>query len=183
MSFLPKDYEIPQAASNYMKLEQGTNQFRVLSSPILGNEYWVEEDGKRKPIRVRLGETIDLNDVPEPDKIKHFWAFVVLDRADNKIKILELTQKSLQRSLRGLSQDEDWGDPKGTKGYDIVITREGEKLETKYELNPKPHKKLEDGVEALYKDMNINLEALFDGDDPFESQDVKDIKDVLGIDE
>jgi len=33
-SFLPVDYEVPNAKSNYMKLKEGINRFRILSSPI-----------------------------------------------------------------------------------------------------------------------------------------------------
>lgn len=168
MAFLPDKYEVPSTSDKYMKFKPGKNQFRVLSEPIMGNEYWVEEDGKRKPIRKKMSEEIILEEVPEPDKIRHFWAMVVFDYADEKIKILEITQKSIMGSMTNLSRDDDWGDPIGGKGYDIVVTRDGEGKETRYEVSPKPKsKKLPDGVEQLYKDMKINLNALYDGLDPY----------------
>jgi len=68
------------------------------------------------------------------------------------------------KAIRNLVNDEDWGDP---KNYDLVVTREGEGLETEYSVNPKPKTELDKGIQVFYKDLNINLEALFDGDDPF----------------
>lgn len=103
----------------------------------------------------------------ELDMPKHFWAMVVFDYTDKKVKILEITQKGVQAYLTQLSRDEDWGDPVGTKGYDIVVTRDGEGFDTKYTTSPKPHKELDPGILKLYTDMKINLEALYTGGDPF----------------
>lgn len=181
MPFLPDDYNIPSSNDKYMKLELGDNKFRILSEPIMGNEYWVEEDGKRKPIRKKMNEELVLSEIPEPDKIKHFWAMVVFDYADENIKVLEITQKGIMNSIKALSKDEDWGDPTGDKGYDFLIQREGEGLNTKYSVNPKPRKSLPDGVMELYKDMKIDLSQLYEGGDPFnpnagkEEVDPKDI--------
>lgn len=168
MSFLPGGYKIPEQAGKYMKFIKGDNQFRIMSSPIIGYEYWIEEDGKKKPIRKKMDEEIIISEVPEPEKVKHFWAMIVFDRSDGALKILEITQKSIMKSLKALVGDKDWGNPKGDKGYDVLITREGDGLETSYEVNPKPHKRLEEDVLDLYASTEINLVALFDGDDPFE---------------
>ena len=46
--FLPDDYDVPNAAANYMKFQQGTNKFRVLGSAIIGYELWVDTDEGRK---------------------------------------------------------------------------------------------------------------------------------------
>jgi hypothetical protein len=164
-----------------MKLEPGENRFRIMSSPILGYEWWKTTPEGRKPVRCRLDAQIHPDDL-EGEPPKHFWAMVVFDHKDSKIKILEITQKSIQRTLRGLTEDEDWGDPKGNKGYDIVITRTGEGMETRYEVKPKPRKELPDGVEQMYKDTYINLEALYDGEDPFDEgeQLAKDVAEAIG---
>ena len=178
MSFLPKDYEVPDTASNYMKLQLGENRFRIMDSPILGYEWWRTTEEGRKPVRCRMEAQIHPDDL-EGEPPKHFWAFPVYDYADNKIKILELTQKSIQRTIRGLSGDPDWGDP---KEYDIVIQRTGEGFETRYEVKPKPKKKLDEGVVKMYEDTFINLEALYDGEDPFDEAEklANDAAKVLG---
>ena len=163
--FLPDNYEVPSNSDNYMKFIKGDNRFRILCSPILGYEWWTEVDGLRKPRRVRMGTPIPTNEVDDPETIKHFWAMVVYNYDAKKIQILEITQKGIQKTLKALAKDADWGTP--VKTYDIVVTRSGDGLETKYEVLPKPAKKLDEGIERLYSDMSINLEALYDGADPF----------------
>ena len=157
MDFLPKDYETPQGASNYMRLEEGANKFRVLSSAIVGYEYWIDEGGKRKPIRER-----DFSDVPNEFKndMKHFWAFIVWSYQSESVQILEITQKTIMSFITALVQDEAWGDP---KEYDISIFRKGEGLETSYSVVPTPPSTLD--VDADIS--GINLEALYEGEDPF----------------
>ncbi len=166
--FLPETYEVPTASNGYMKFVKGENRFRIMSSPILGYEYWITtEDGGRKPVRTRLDEKIDISKVEDQDQVKHFWAMVVYNYNIEKIQILEITQKGIQKTLRALAKDKDWGSPVQT--YDIVVTRNGDGMETKYEVLPKPAKTLPSAITELYKGTQINLEALFASKDPFDS--------------
>lgn len=170
MSMLPKEYEVPQKSGNYMKFQDGENRFRILAAPILGYEWWTEDNtGSRKPKRITMETKITADEV-DPQEVKHFWAMPVYNYAVEKVQILEITQKSLQKYLRALDRDEDWGD---FTGYDIVVTKSGQKLETEYHLNPKPAKKLDPGIIAMYEAMNINLQALYTNDDPFASSDAE----------
>ena len=172
MAFLPKDYKEPDT-SNYMKLEKGDNVFRVLSDAITGMEYWKEADGKRKPVRLHSEEEIKIGDLETDEKgnlvmPKHFWAFIVFNRAAEKIQILEITQKTIRRQVNALYNNEKWGDP---KGYDITITREGDGFETEYTVMPNPKEELDEGIVKLHKDMRINLDALYEGEDPFSASE------------
>ena len=135
MSFLPEKYNIPDANSGYMKFKQGDNRFRVLSSAIVGWESWIDEGGKRKPLRWKMDVRKSVEEIG--DDPKHFWAFVVWNYDAEKVQVLELTQKGIMATIKNLTQDEDWGDP---KEYDIVVNREGEGLETQYQVTPKPKK-------------------------------------------
>ena len=83
---------------------------------------------------------------------------------EEKIQILQITQKGVQKSLRALAKDEDWGSP---LGYDIVVTREGKELDTKYQVNPKPAKELDKKVQDLFLKTKIDLTALYRSEDPF----------------
>lgn len=163
MNFLPDDYDVPQSGGNYMKFRDGENRFRVLSSPIIGWLAWRDEGGQRKPIRRRMDQVFSTTEF-DPSDIKHFWAMPVYNYAEKKIQILEITQKGIQKKLRAYAKDEDWGSP---INYDLVVTRSGQDLQTEYEVIAKPAKKLDEGIERLYQDMNINLEALYEGKDPF----------------
>ena len=185
MSFLPTGYEVPTSDSNYMKLEKGMNRIRILTSPILGNEYWVSEGDKRKPVRKHMGVNIPVSDLSvdsrtgELDMPKHFWAMTVYNIKSKRVQILEITQKRIQKAIEAMSKSEDWGDP---KEYDIEIEREGEKFETVYTVRPCPKKKLDEGVAQMAKDMHINLKALFDGGDPFKSEKItpEDLDEIAG---
>lgn len=160
MSFLPDNYQIP-VDSNYMRLEKGKNKFRILSSAITGYEWWEDVENGRKPFRVKTAnEAVAQGQEP----IKHFWAFVVWNYQVSKVQILEVTQKTVMTSIRALTRDEDWGDP---KDYDINVTREGDGLNTEYSVLPGQKKPVDEAILAEFEELSINLEALFDGTDPF----------------
>jgi hypothetical protein len=164
-NFLPKDYEVPAGKSNYMRFEIGENKFRILSSPILGYEGWnTDKDGSRKPIRHRVDEEFPIDEVDDPEQVKHFWAMPVWNYGAKMVQILEITQKGIQRTLRALAKDPEWGSP---LGYDISIVRTGEGLNTEYETIPSPPKLVDKKIKEAYELRKINLEALYDGEDPF----------------
>ena len=182
MAFLKKGYKEPDE-SNYMKLKQGENRFRVLSDTITGMEYWkdVEDDqGKIKstPVRKRQGEVINIKDL-RVDKDgslempKHFWAFVVWNYDSEKVQILEITQTTIRRPMMKYYANKAWGDP---REYDIVVSKEGEGLKTEYTVMPSPKSKIDEGIKRMAKDMNINLEALFSGGDPFNREGSEKVK-------
>ena len=79
--------------------------------------------------------------------------------ATEAIQILEITQKGIQKYILGLVNDPDWGKP---QGYDIVVTREGDGLATKYTVAANPHKKMSADVLEEYKKSGITAESLFE---------------------
>jgi len=164
MSFLPTNYEVPSAGDKYAKFKQGDNRFRILASPILGYEWWIDGENGRKPVRTRMGNPIP---VEFAEEYKHFWAMPVWNYQTEKVQILEITQKSIQKALKALAQDEDWGSP---INYDVVVSKSGEGLETEYQTTPKPAKTLDPAISKAFKELSINLEALYDGADPFADQ-------------
>ena len=174
MTFLPKEYKVP-TESKYMKFKEGENRFRVLSEePIMGWEYWIDtKDGKRQPIREK-----DMTKVPAEHRgeMKHFWAFVVWNYDENRMQILEITQKTIMAAFTALSRSEAWGSP---TEFDIVVTRVGTTIaDTEYSTMPQPKEELEADVSGLN---DITLEALYDGDDPFkENLDVDELLDEVG---
>lgn len=162
MSFLPDNYETPRSPSPYMKLQDGENKIRILSAPILGWEDWKDN----KPIRFRMADKPALPvDMKKP--IRHFWAFIVWSYAEQQVKILQLTQKRVQEAIKNLSKDEEWGSP---YTYDIKITRTGKNLECEYGVNPIPHKPVSDAIKKAFFERRCNLDALFDGLDPFDAK-------------
>lgn len=156
MDFLPNDYELPKTGGgNYTKLKQGTNKLRILSSPVLGYIRW--ED--KKPLRTRSRMT------PE---CRHFWAVKVYNHDTKAIEVWEITQASIQESLVNLSRGL-WGDP---KQYDVEVTRSGQDLDTRYQVTTCKPEALPTEAQELSVDTPVNLDALFDGGDPFAKDDL-----------
>jgi len=174
--FLPSSYEIPRAEGKYFKPKDGENRFRILSSAIIGYVGWNKTGEKPKPIRKKVDEKFEVGEVDQKkDKIKHFWAFAIWNVESKKVQILEITQKTIMDSIKALTQDEDWGD---VTGYDIVVTRTGEKLETKYTTTPKPHKELDQEAKNAWAEVKpkFDLNKMFTDENPFGDDDEDDEK-------
>lgn len=159
MSFLPTDYKAPSLNTGYMKIQEGENKFRILSKPILGWEDW---DNKR-PVRFRFENKPEKSIDPKMP-VRHFWAFLCWNYAEEKIQILHLTQASIRNKIQSLSIDKDWGEP---YFFDIKVVKKGQGKDTEYEVHPVPHKDLHPSIEEAFHAKPCYLEALFDNGDPF----------------
>lgn len=160
--FPTEDYKVPQTASNYMKFEEGLNRIRILSSAIVGYQYFTTEN---KPVRSREPFEDTPLDIKPGRTPKHFWAFVVWNYNEKKIQVLEITQKSIMMAIKSLIDNSKWGNP---KNYDIAITKTGDKLDTEYGVQGEPPiGEVDPDILAEYEARKINLEALYDGTDPF----------------
>ena len=158
MSFLPENYTAPASSGgNYTKFNQGKTSFRIIGSAIVGWIAWRD----KQPLRSKGKPTGEFEDKP-----KHFWAFPVWNHEANCIQICEVTQRGIQNALLELKDDEQWGDP---KRYDVTVNREGEGLETSYTVIPRPPAELSSVIVAEIKEKLplLNIEALYDGEDPF----------------
>ena len=168
MTFLPNGYEKPAGNSNYFKFEEGDNKFRIMSSAIVGYEYWTTEN---QPVRSKeqFTETPNIKvDQNGKKRIRHFWAFIAWDYKEGKLKIMQITQSSIQDAILTLHSDEGWGDP---KEYDLNVVRKGESIETTYNVIPTPPTNLKEEVLKAYNECDIKLEALYTGADPFEAKE------------
>jgi|TARA_R100001530_G_scaffold20174_1_gene16882 hypothetical protein len=158
--WLPDNYEIPSEPPKYLRWGQGDNVFRVMTRPIVGYEWWEDKTPNRVKVKADVPKEV-WNNGQAP---KHFWAMVVYNPADDCFQVCEITQKTIQEAVKSLASDPDWGDP---TGYDIVVTRKGEDLNTEYTIRAKPKKALPDVVKKRYKEFHCDLDALYKGDDPF----------------
>lgn len=160
MNRLPENYEPAKSTGGaYTKLQDGDTKIRILTSPIIWFEYFTLEN---KPKRSKTMFT-NTNDIKENWKVKEFWAFVVWNYNSEAVQIMEITQNTIKDQIFALARDEDFWDP---KGYDLKITRSWKDLETKYQVKPLAQKPFEN-KEAIEEAKKINLEALFDWEDPF----------------
>ena len=185
MGFLPDSYEAPAGSNKYMKFKDGNNEFRVLGNSIVGMELWIN----KKPVRHLMSqpftrdelEQADTNDDGSVRRPKHFWAFPVIDMVDSTVKVLEVTQKSVQDALRVYVEDSDWGDP---KEYNVLVKRGGSGLETSYNVIAKPKKELSPDEKVSWEDVKkkgFDVKELFTSGDPFSPVTKK--SDEINIDD
>lgn len=175
MTFLPDNTVIPASEGNYLKLVEGENRFRVLGSAIVGYELWI--DGK--PFREKTKNEFTSKQLASADTNKftglkrlpaYFWAFPVYNYQTEKVQIFQVTQKTILRGIDDYLKDSDYGnDP---REYDLTIIKDESKDKVEYRVKAKPPKELDKGIVAMYEGMNINLDALYTGDDPFKGEEV-----------
>lgn len=167
MTFLPQNYKIPDAKSGYFKLKDGANRFRILSPAITGYLYWNVES---KPVRQKEEfKTIPLDIKLNPDgtysQIKHFWSFLIWNYEQKMVQILEITQSSIQGAMK-IKIDNREG--KATDN-DFIITRSGTGFDTNYDIDVAESSPIPPDAVMALKAKKINLEALYNGADPFSS--------------
>lgn len=170
--FLSKDYKLPET-SNYMKFQEGENTFRVLSSAIVGYEYFTKDN---KPVRSREPFPTYPADIRDGGEIKHFWAFVVWNYSARKLQILSLTQKTIMSAIVSLVRNPKWGNP---SGYDITITRKGSGMDTEYTVVPEPHSPVAEDIKKTFMENRVNLNALYEGEDPFDVPRSKEEEEAM----
>lgn len=164
-NFFPLGYETPVMPSNYMRFQEGLNRFRILGSAIVGYEYF---NSNNKPVRSKEPFIQIPADIKEGGRIKHFWAFPVWNYQTETIQILEITQKTIMKDIKGLVDNPKWGLP---MQYDIAITRTGEGLETEYSTQGEPPiEEPNDEIMEKFMEKTIDLEKLYSNEDPFEGK-------------
>jgi hypothetical protein len=157
-----------KGSNRYMKFNQGENKFRIVGTVedggfITGMVGWGEDkEGNRKPFRWKVSEKApqDFGD----EKPKEFFAIKVYNYAEECVQILELKQRGLKDELVTYINDEEWGDP---RKYDIAIIKNGEGIETRYAMTPKPHKKMTEEQREVIMKTKVDMSALYRGEDPF----------------
>lgn len=164
--FLPQDYKEPATPNNYMKLVEGLNQFRTLSSALVGFEYWTIDN---KPVRSKDYPITTPNAKVNPKTgnvdVKNFWAFIVWNYTTKKIQILELTQKTIKTGILSLINNPKWGN---VFNYDIAVTRTTEGEKTTYQVQAEPPiGEPNDEIKKAFLDKPVSLGALLVGEDPF----------------
>lgn len=162
--FDKEDYKPKKSDGMYLKFKQGANKFRILTDVETGFVWWTQATDEAlngKPVRVKNYPDVIPANMKTDSGIKETWVFKVWDYADSSIKIAEITQSTIQREIFELESSEEWGD---TKGYDLTINRTGEKLGTKYSVQPSPHKELAPEIKEAFDKSEIDLKEMWSTD-------------------
>lgn len=181
---LPQGYTVPETqtkSDGYLNaLPDGKSRLRILDRIEPGYEWWLDPDGRNigsrkimkgdKPVRVKsLGEAA-ANANSEP--YKHFMATVVYNYDTKKVQLWKFTQATIQQAIAAFESDPDYGD---SMGYDIVIERKGEGLDTSYTVMPKPPKPIDSEVREAKMKNPIDLDEWFRGGNPFERKEAGEV--------
>lgn len=165
--FLPDGYKPPESAGKFLKFKEEETRFRILSpTPLMGNVGWTLKDGKPCPVRKPMGAAWNLNDLRDQKPPRHFWALAVWGYAMKRVQIVEITQSTIQKAITSLAKDADYGHP---TGYDIVVRKSGEGMDTEYQVIPKPPKKADKEVLAAWEALQdkFDITRLMSNGDPF----------------
>jgi hypothetical protein len=100
----------------------------------------------------------------------------IIDREDGEVKIMELTQQSVIKAIKALTANPAWGLP---FSYDITVTKAGEGMKTKYVVQPNPKKPLSKSEIAEANAKPCNLEALFEGEDPWKVEGAETVTEYI----
>ena len=167
MTTIPSDFEPNSNQSNYLKLIPGKHRIRVLSGAIAGYVWWEDTpEGGRKPNRIPMDGRPPVEYAEETRK---FLAFPIYNYDLEKIQVWEVTQASIQKELKALEADKDWGN---LGDFDLEIERTGnDKNTTRYRVTPKPKSSLSDKIQKKLEDGLPNLDVLYQGLDPFSSKE------------
>jgi hypothetical protein len=165
-SFLPQGFESLRTERSYVnlsKLSEGEYKFRIVKRPIAGWVDWKD----RKPYRYRP-DAKPAQSFDDDKPMKAFWGLYVWDYTQDGLFIMEVTQVGIMKALTNLAMDEDWGD---FTSYDIKIKKSGSGKETEYSVSPVPHKPMLEKISSALAKRPVNLEALYDGKDPWKDLD------------
>lgn len=169
-----EEYSIPKTPTLYLKFEENETgtEFMPLDSAIVGWEYWNTEG---KPVRSpepfdETPEDIRKNN-GKPEPIKHFWAFPVWDFQDKKVKVLEITQKTIMTAIRDYTKNPKWGKP--IMKYSFTVKRDDSGDITRYSIMANPSDTIDLQIEEAWdtaKEQGFDITRLYDGGDPFKPE-------------
>ena len=136
-----------ETPSIFMRLEEGENRIRIVSEPHGFKKTFREEDGP-----------------------KHRYGWVVISRADDTVRLLEVGPQVFGQVV-ALANDDEFGDP---MGYDIKIFREGTKLDTEYKVVPSPEKsKITVEEKKAIEAADLDVTRAFAGEEDVEPNEVE----------
>lgn len=155
--FLPKDYEIPKAPSRYTKfVKDETVKIRILAqewdkTTQIFYEYFDIRWDKPKPVR-SINEFEDTPWIKEWEYQKEVWSVKVWNYDEEIVQIMSIQQKTIKEAIMSYYEEEAYWNP---TWYDLKISREWDKLLTKYKVVALPPKEFDEKL-IDWKDVTID---------------------------
>jgi hypothetical protein len=158
VSFESIEWNSDSSASLFMKLDEGDNTVRILSNPIQYYETWVTDaNGKKRSFNTPT-ESPELVRKLEDAGFKRTtkWMFKVLDRSDNKLKIMKVGSQ-IMKGVTTLYENKKWGP---LHKYDITIRRGRPNDKPLYTVVPEPVEPLDKSFKAQFDDFNERIDVM-----------------------
>lgn len=158
--------ELDKKASGFFELEEGQNEFRIVSEFAWGYKFNFKNSAEGAEKDYPFYKTDDPEVEKNRSKLQLTAAMVVFDYRTKELKPFNIHQKNILNAIREYVNNPKYGDP---TGFDIVITKKGSGKETKYPsiiANP-PEEMSKEVKEALAK-VKINVEKAFDKESTIE---------------
>ena len=73
----------------------------------------------------------------------------------NSIKVLDVTQSTVQKQLTELDRNSEWGN---LTEYDVIVTRSGDGMDTTYTVTPCPKAPLSEEIKNAYAEFKKTYE-------------------------
>ena len=157
-SFLtPGQHEAISTGSDYFKPSDGLTKVRVLTPPIQFFGVWVKDGGEPVKHSSMLEKELEAL-ATKDDKVKRTWGLVVWDYATGNVLPWEVTQVSIINAL--ISFHNAGLNP---LTFDLNILRTGEKLQTKYTLQPLTPTPLDALALDIVEAHTFNMDGFVDG--------------------
>jgi hypothetical protein len=152
--------------TEFMKIEQGKSLVRVMGNPHQFYVNWLElPGGKKTKINSPLSSPALLKRLEDADfGKKPRWIVKVLDRSDDKFKLLEISSQ-IYKGIRELFNHPKWGP---VTGYDVTITRASPGTQPLYTVTPDPKEPLDASLKQAFIEFNdkVDISALTREADP-----------------
>lgn len=140
-TLLSPDYVAPAGGDIYMKMAKAGSpiKFVIAGQIVTGYSYWTNAKTKvRSREYPKTTPDIQVEEDGKVTRVSHFWCLPVYDTETETVRILEITQRTLQDQLNSIFSGGDYDLSDLSSPMAIKISATGDKMLTKYTLMPVP---------------------------------------------
>ncbi len=155
--------ELNKNESSFYSLEQGQNEFRIVSDFAWGYKYNFENREEAEEKEYPFYKLSDKKVQENRHKLNLSAAMVLYDYETEQLMSFNIHQKNILNAIKGYAENDKYGDP---TGYDLVITKTGEGRETRYQVIANPPEELPKKVKKALDEVEIKMENVYEGESP-----------------
>lgn len=152
--------ELDKKTGDFYKLESGKNMFRIVSDFAWGFRYNYDSREEGMTLNNPFYKINDPLVEKNRDKLVLTCAMVIYDYAGSEFKIFMVTQKNILNAIREYTDNPNYGDP---TAYDLIISRTGDKKETRYQVIANPPKEFDPELKKKFAEISVNINNVYEG--------------------